>query len=189
MRVAFDDPSADASAADAAAAREPVREGAPAAPPSAPAPAPTVTPTTTTGAFDLADDFADLVADVASAIATSVPGWRVQIGEAAARWQAEGIATGVLERALRLTQAPDVDGLLGAFSAAVARLRALEREASAIDPSIAGQSVFRDPARAVEAQALVDRLRRERPARPPIRVDAESWVAEWPDVIGLMVES
>jgi hypothetical protein len=136
----------------------------------------------------LADDFADLVADVASAIATSVPSWRVQIGEAAARWQAEGIATGVLERALRLTQAPDVDGLLSAFAAAVARLRALEREAAAADPSVAGQAVFRDPARTAEAQAMVDALRRARPARPPVRIDAESWVADWPDVVGLLVE-
>ncbi len=183
MRVAFDDPSTDASAADSAGERR-SHEPAPTAPPVA---SPR-TPTTTTGSLDLADDFADLVADVASAIATSVPSWRVKIGEAAARWQAEGIATGVLERALRLTQAPDVDGLLSAFSAAVARLRALEREASSADPSVAGQAVFRDPARTAEAQTIVDGLRRARPARPPVRVDAESWVSDWPDVVGLLVE-
>jgi hypothetical protein len=184
MRVAFDDLPADASAADASAVdRARTRAEVPARVPS-PAPG-VVTPSMTTGPLDLADDFADLVADVASAIATSVPGWRVRIGEATARWQAEGIATGVLERALRLTQAPDVDGLLTAFSGAVARLRALEREASLVDPSAAGQAVFRDPARTVEAQALVETLRR---ARPPLRVDAESWVSDWPDVIGLLVE-
>ena len=185
MRVAFDGPISDAAAADAAAAQERAHERAPTPVPSATPPA---TPTMSTGPLELADDVADLVADVASAIATSVPGWRVRIGEAAARWQAEGIATGVLERALRLAQAPDVDGLLAAFSAAVARLRALEREASAVDPSVAGKAVFRDPARTTEAQTLVDALRRARPARPPVRVDAESWVADWPDVVGLLVE-
>jgi hypothetical protein len=186
MRVAFDDPSADPAAADPAAARGRADAQLPA---PAPSPAPSVaTASTTTGSLDLADDFADLVADVASAIATSVPGWRVQIGEAAARWQAEGIATGVLERALRLTQAPDVDGLLTAFSGAVARLRALEREASILDRSVAGQAVFRDPARTIEAQALVAALRRTGPARRPVRVDAESWVSDWPDVVGLLVE-
>ncbi|GLC26470.1 hypothetical protein [Roseisolibacter agri] len=134
------------------------------------------------------DPFDDLVADVASAIESSVPSWRVRIGEAAARWQGEGIATGVLERALRLTQAPDVDGLLGAFTQAVARLRALEREAIALDPSVAGRDVFHDPARTAEAVALVERLRRPRPARAPLHVDPEVWVAEWPDVIALLVE-
>ena len=181
MRVAFDDPPADAPADDTQRRRH---DSAPIAPPSVSPP----TPTITTGSLNLADDFADLVADVASAIATSVPSWRVQIGEAAARWQAEGIVTAILERALRLTQAPDVDGLLAAFSAAVARLRALEREAVAVDPSVAGRSVFRDPARTGEAQAIVDSLRRARPTRPPVRVDAESWVADWPDVVALLVE-
>ena len=112
----------------------------------------------------------------------------MRIGEAAARWQAEGIATAVLERALRLTQAPDVDGLLGAFATAVGRLRALEREAVAADPSVAGRDVFRDPARTMEAVALVERLRKPKPARAPLHVDPEVWVAEWPDVAALLVE-
>ena len=135
-----------------------------------------------------ADPFADLVADVASAITSSVPSWRVRIGEAAARWQEQGIATAVLERALRLAQAPDVDGLLAAFTAAVARLRALEAEAVALDRSVAGHEVFRDPSRAPEAESLVVRLRRERDARGALRLDPETWVEEWPDVLALIVE-
>lgn len=183
MRVAPDDTTAETP--DAPAAPAPVVApvvARPPAPPPAPAPVASTSP-----AF--VDPFDDLVADVASAIASSVPSWRVQVGEAAARWQAEGIATGVLERALRLTQAPDVDGLLAAFAAAVGRLRSLEREAVALDASVAGRDVFRDPARAAEAQALVEALRRPRPpARPPLRVDAESWVADWPDVVALLIE-
>ena len=151
-------------------------------------PASSQVPTTEAVPAPFVDPFDDLVADVASAIESSVPTWRVRIGEAAARWQAEGIATGVLERALRLTQAPDVDGLLGAFAQAVGRLRALEREATALDASVAGRDVFRDPARTAEAVALVERLRKPRPARAPLHVDPEVWVSEWPDVVALLVE-
>jgi hypothetical protein len=151
-------------------------------------PAPAPAPARLSVESHFIDPFDDLVADVASAIESSVPTWRVRIGEAAARWQAEGVGTAVLERALRLTQPPDVDGLLSAFAAAVGRLRALEHEAAAIDPSVAGRDLFRDPARAAEAQALVESLRRVRPARAPLHVDPECWVAEWPDVVALLVE-
>jgi len=178
MRAVPEPTSADATdAPDAsgAPARGPAREHAPSAAPAAPS-------------AHFVDPFDDLVADVASAIESSMPSWRVQIGEAAARWQAEGIATAVLERALRLTQAPDVDGLLAAFAAAVGRLRALEREAVAVDPTVAGRDVFRDPARTAEAVALVEKLRRPRPARAPLHVDPEVWVGEWPDVVALLVE-
>lgn len=132
--------------------------------------------------------FSDLLSDVADALASSLPEWRVRLGEAAARWQADGVATAVLERALRLAVAPDVDGLLATFAAAVARLRALETEAVALDASLAGDARFRDPERTAEAHALVARLRRERAARPPLRVDPECWVAEWPDVVALLIE-
>jgi hypothetical protein len=108
--------------------------------------------------------FADLLAEVASAIAQSVPPWRVRLGEAVARWQAEGVRTTILERALQLDGAPDVDGLLATFDAAVSRLRALERRAARLDATAAGGSAFRDPARLREAEALVARL--ERAARP-----------------------
>ncbi|MGZ8377380.1 MAG: hypothetical protein ACXWZS_06410 [Gemmatirosa sp.] len=160
------------------------------APAAAPAPvhAPSTAPAPVPASAHFIDPFDDLVADVASAIESSVPTWRVRIGEAAARWQAEGVGTAVLERALRLTQPPDVDGLLSAFAAAIGRLRGLEREAVAIDPGLAGREVFRDPARAAEAQALVESLRRARPARAPLHVDPECWVAEWPDVVALLVE-
>jgi hypothetical protein len=184
MRVAPDDATLD-STVDSAQAR--ATEPPPRASASVSASGPASTPAPASPHF--VDPFDDLVADVASAIESSVPPWRVRIGEAAARWQAEGVGTAVLERALRLTQPPDVDGLLSAFAAAVGRLRALEREAVALDASVAGRDVFRDPARAAEAQALVESLRRTRPApRPRLHVDAECWVAEWPDVVALLVE-
>jgi hypothetical protein len=173
MRVAADEPTAP--------------RPAPAPPAPAPAPAPLVVAAPASAQVVGDALFDDLVADVASAIASSVPPWRVRLGEAAARWQREGIATAVLERALRLEKEPDVDGLLAAFAQAVARLRALAREATALDPALAGHDAFRDPARMAEAQALVERAALPRPsARPPFRVDPEVWVACWPDVVGLL---
>ncbi len=168
---------ADAIPADAAGAPREASHGAAALPaPSAPA---------STGAMFAFDD---LLADVAEAIESSLPPWKIRLGEAAARWQGEGIDTGIIERALRLAQAPDVDALLATFDAAVGRLRALEREAAALDAGAARDALFRAPARVAEAQALVTRLRAARAASPALRIDAETWVAEWPDVVGLLIE-
>ena len=136
---------------------------------------------------DDAPDFAGLLADVASAIETNVPAWRVRLGEAVARWTAEGVACAVLERALQLREAPDVDGLLATFAGAVARLRALERDAAAHDPSRVGDPLFRDPARLGEAEALVARLA-SAPRAAPLHVDPETWVLAWPDVASLLIE-
>ena len=136
------------------------------------------------------DDFAGLLADVADAIVCSVPPWRVRLGEAVARWQGEGVDTAVLQRALALAAPPDVDGLLATFEGAVARLRALEREAAALDPAQAGAPRFRDPARLREAHDAVAALRAGAPRpRPALRPDPELWVEEWPDVAALLVEA
>jgi chromosomal replication initiation ATPase DnaA len=84
-------------------------------------------------------------------------GWRVRLGEAAARWAEDGFAPAVLERAMRLPKEPDVDGLLSTFAAAADRLRLLEQQAAAVDPSLRGAPAFRDPERIAEATALVER--------------------------------
>lgn len=132
-------------------------------------------------------DFAGLLADVASAIEANVPAWRVRLGEAVARWSADGVACAVLERALQLRDAPDVDGLLATFARAVERLRALERDAAAHDPSLVGDPIFRDPARLAEAEGLVARLA-SAPRAAPLHVDPETWVLAWPDVESLLIE-
>lgn len=137
------------------------------------------------------DDFASFLADVAREVEAHVDPWRVRLGEVVARWQAEGVRTDVLERALRLPAEPDVDGLLATFAAAVARLRACERDATALDPSLAGHPAFRDPARVPEAQALVVRARRGASAVAAVAaldLDPEVFVVEWPDVGALLVE-
>ena len=133
------------------------------------------------------DAFAGLLVEVALAIEASVPPWRVRLGEAVARWQADGVATAVLERALRLAEPPDVDGLLEAFASAVARLRGLAAEAADLDPALAAHPAFGDPTRVAEAAALVAARRAAR-ALGVERIDRECWVDTWPDTASLLVE-
>lgn len=105
------------------------------------------------------EEFADFVEDVSRAVAESVAEWKLRITEAIATWANEGYRTAVLERALKLPKAPDVDGLLATFAAACAHLGALEREAITLAPGFANHSVFRDPERVAAAEALLARLR------------------------------
>lgn len=147
------------------------------------------------------DDFAGFVDEVARQVESHVEPWRLRVGEAAARWRDDGVRVDVLERALRLRAAPDVDALLTAFGSAVARLRAARARAIETDPSLAAHPVFADPARVAEAEALV------RPSAPRVQqpalaavpddapnawaaaVDLENWVLDWPDVGDLLIEA
>ena len=81
----------------------------------------------------------------------------MRLAEASAHWAGEGYRVEVIDRALRLTQSPNVEGLLDTFAAAVEHLKTLEQEAVAVDPALGGDEVFRDPERVAEAEALVER--------------------------------
>ncbi len=100
-------------------------------------------------------DYDTFVQEVATAVVEQVEEWRVRLADAAARWRAEGISVAVLDRALQLREAPDVEGLLATFGAAVEYLRDLERQGSAADTTLSGNAIFRDPERVKEAHALV----------------------------------
>jgi hypothetical protein len=145
-------------------------------------------------------EFASFLADVAREVERRVDPWRVRLGEVIARWQRDGVRTDVLERALQLPAEPDVDGLVATFDAAVARLAAVERAACASDPSLAGHAAFRDPARVPEAEALLAAARRAprraapgletaAPAAPPLELDPETFVGEWPELGALLLEA
>ncbi len=58
---------------------------------------------------------------------------------------------------MALPVAPDVNGLLATFAAAVEHLRNLEAQALAVDPSLRGHPAFRNPETVAEAQLLLDR--------------------------------
>lgn len=102
-------------------------------------------------------EYESFFADVLQEVETRVEKWRVYLGEACTFWRSEGYATGVLERAMALTEAPDVNGLLATFSAAVEHLRDIETQALAVDPSLRGHQAFRNPESVHEAQDLLDR--------------------------------
>ncbi|MBI3789984.1 MAG: ATP-binding protein, partial [Gemmatimonadetes bacterium] len=104
-----------------------------------------------------ASEYASFLSDIANAVAASVDPWKTRLAEAIAYWRGEGFRTGVLERAMQLPAAPDVQGLLDTFAAAVDHLRQLERQAGAADPLLAGNEVFRDPERVEDAEGLLDR--------------------------------
>ena len=102
-------------------------------------------------------EYASFLSDIASAVAQHVDPWKTRLAESIAFWRGEGYRTAVLERAMQLPKPPDVEGLLGTFGAAIDHLRALERQATAIDPALGGVDVFRDPERVDDAESLLDR--------------------------------
>ena len=102
-------------------------------------------------------DYEGFLADVLQEVETRVEPWRVALGEAMSRWKSQGYNIAVLERAMNLPTAPDVDGLIAAFTAAIDHLRSLEAQASGLDPALRGHAAFRDVASIPLAQQLVER--------------------------------
>ena len=100
-------------------------------------------------------DYDGFLADVLQEVESRVEPWRVKLGEAIAQWRPQGYAVSVLERAMALPTAPDVDGLLRAYGMAVERLRQLEMQAVAVDAGLRGHAAFRDPEAIPAAQSLV----------------------------------
>jgi chromosomal replication initiator protein len=101
------------------------------------------------------DDFESFLSEMAVAVSQSVEHWRVRLGALIARWTAEGYGVDVLQRALEGVDVPDVDALARHVTSAVARLRALEKEAVALDPKLSGVDAFRDTERVAEAEMIV----------------------------------
>ena len=102
-------------------------------------------------------DFEGFLADVLQEVETRVEPWRVALGEAMSRWKSHGYSIVVLERAMNLPTAPDVDGLLATFTSAIEHLHHLEAQASSLDPALRGHSAFRDVESIPLAQQLVER--------------------------------
>jgi len=116
-------------------------------------------------------EYLAFLSDFAHAVAQHVDAWRTQLAEAAAYWAGEGYRPAMLERALRAATDPGADAVLRGYVAAIERLRALEREICQVDPTAAGNDVFRDPERVADAAALVARARAG--ATPPAGPSAE----------------
>jgi chromosomal replication initiator protein len=112
-------------------------------------------------------DFQNFVTDIASAVAEHVDPWKIKVAEAVAFWAGEGYRTTSLERMLSdATPNADFEGALKAFLAAIEKLRLLEGQATALDPALGANEVFRDPARLADAELIVQRAL-EGAAPPP----------------------
>ncbi len=109
------------------------------------------------GAAPPADEFSAFLADIAFTVEQIVETdpWRKRLAEALLRYEGEGVRTRRLETALEADSAPDVDGLLRAFTADVERLRALAAELRGIDEKAASSAALSDPDRLAEAEALL----------------------------------
>jgi chromosomal replication initiator protein len=102
-------------------------------------------------------EFENFLSEVTTVVQQQVESWQARLREAVAYWNGEGYRTAVLERALTLTKAPDVAGLLATFAAAVEHLRDLEIAAAEVDIALGSDPVFRDPERMAAAEDLVER--------------------------------
>ena len=104
------------------------------------------------------EDYAHFVAGVQAIVARHVRDWRALLDAAIRFWQQRGYRTDVLERARALEHAPDIEGLLTTYAAAVEHLGRLEALATSAYPELRGRAVFRNPERVEAAERFVDRL-------------------------------
>jgi chromosomal replication initiation ATPase DnaA len=97
------------------------------------------------------DEFTVFLSDLAAVVTEQLDETRQRLADAIAMWTQAGYRVAMLEEPAR----GDVDAAITAFETAVDRLRALEAEAVAADPELAGADVFRDPERVADAEATV----------------------------------
>ena len=104
-------------------------------------------------------EFESFLTGIATAVSQHVESWRARVAETVAQWSAEGYRTTALEPLLDEPEAPPHwEAVIRGFVAVIERLRAYEAQATAIDASVAGHPLFRDPERVHEAEQLVERV-------------------------------
>jgi chromosomal replication initiation ATPase DnaA len=112
------------------------------------------------------DEFAAFMTDVAEEIEHQVEAWRARLTDGLERWKNEGYRTARLEQLLQQDVPVAVDQALKEFERDVKRLRSLETAMEAIQPGRAEDSVFRDPERVAEAEAMVQDATKHRVPPP-----------------------
>jgi chromosomal replication initiation ATPase DnaA len=112
-------------------------------------------------------EYESFLSGLAVAVAQHIDARRVKLVESTAEWRTQGYRTAALERALQSPETTDPDALLKEFEEKVARLRALEQEIVALDPTQRGSVHFRDPAAIEELERLAEMLRAESAPPPP----------------------
>ena len=113
-------------------------------------------------------EYESFLSGLAVAVAQHIDARRVKLVESTAEWRTQGFRTAALERALQSADTPDPDALLQEFEQKVTRLRELEQEIVALDPSQRGSVQFRDPEAIEDLERLAEMLRAESsPPAPP----------------------
>ncbi|HEV8265656.1 MAG TPA: DnaA/Hda family protein [Gemmatimonadales bacterium] len=105
------------------------------------------------------DEFSQFLTDVTVTVGKAVEAWRARVSEAVLRWEGQGYRTARLEKLLDQETPAAVDEAIAGYIQDVERLKALETEVATLDPQAAGQSVFRDPDRMVEAEEAAAKVR------------------------------
>jgi chromosomal replication initiator protein len=122
-------------------------------------------------------EYESFLSGLAVAVAQHIDARRVKLVESTAEWRTQGYRTAALERALQSSDTNDPDGLIQEFEQKVARLRALEQEIVALDPTQRGSVQFRDPEAIDELERLAETLRVE--SSPPPAPDGSLTRAEF----------
>lgn len=112
------------------------------------------------------DEFGSFLSEVVASVGHQVDRWRAQVGEAVLRFGGEGYRTHRLEALLEQEMPGGPAEVLAEFEERIAQLRAMETEAAALVPELAGAPAFRDPERLGEAEALLWQARRRRDPLP-----------------------
>jgi chromosomal replication initiator protein len=111
-------------------------------------------------------EFDDFLSEISATVAQQVDAWRESVNAAILRWQGEGYRTNQLEALLAQEMVGDPERALREFEEDVERLQAMQAEAAALVPELAGSPAFRDPG-ALEAAEEVLRQAREEGPPPP----------------------
>ncbi|HET7469793.1 MAG TPA: DnaA/Hda family protein [Gemmatimonadales bacterium] len=111
-------------------------------------------------------EFDDFLSEIAATVAQQVDAWRTRVSAAVLRWQGEGFRTAQLEQLLEQEMVNDPERALREFEEDVERLRAMQAEAAALAPELAGSAVFRDPANLSAAEQALRQAREEGPPPP-----------------------
>lgn len=105
------------------------------------------------------DEFADFLDSVGTALARQVEAWRQRLQETVEYWDGRGYRTARLTPLLTAETPAGAEQAVKAFEADVEQLQALEQEMTGLDPSRAGDPMFRDPERLEEARAAIEAAR------------------------------
>ncbi|HUR92969.1 MAG TPA: DnaA/Hda family protein [Gemmatimonadales bacterium] len=131
----------------------------------APAPEPPAAPS----------EFDDFLSEISATVAQQVDAWRAKVSAAILRWQGEGFRTTQLEALLAQEMVGDPERALREYEEDVERLLAMQAEAAALAPALAGSAAFRDPA---DLEAAEEVLRQAREEGPPPPAPSPLWRME-----------